>query len=162
MKLPEYTVPEALSTLGVDNSLSASIRALFGICLDPNPIADGLGAVFGQSTSTTIWHSSTSLSDFIAGVFPKHDDIDGEPILPVRSSMLRARHLEKHAGVQIGWTNHLPDHLSLRTTKNSKTLRIFALPSLLEVAYESALLQGSSGKGFDEALPESLSQYVEC
>jgi hypothetical protein len=160
VKVPSVAAPEALGTLGIDNSLAAAIRVLYGVCLDPNPVADGHGAVFGQSTSTATWHARTSLLEFIASVFPKYDDLEGEPILPVRSSMLRARHLEKHAGVQISWTQHLPDHLSLRTTKSSKTLRLFALPSLLEVAYEAAQLQEGEGKGFNETLAESLTRYA--
>lgn len=74
-----------------------------------------------------------------------------------------AKYLEDHAGVKIEWTTHLPDHFLLE----DKTLYVFELACMLEIAYNTQSSTGNkvpdtvTGSTKDVASGQSPAEYKE-
>ncbi|KAI1744984.1 hypothetical protein F4680DRAFT_403942 [Xylaria scruposa] len=93
---------------------------------DPNSIEPG--------RSKIQWEDLETLETFIEKAFPKvRADSD---VAPLKPSKLRAMYFQTHANIQLRWTEHLYDHLQLSTSENSKFLKVFQLPCMLEAALE--------------------------
>jgi hypothetical protein len=108
--------------------VAASIMLSVHVTHDPDSIEPG--------RSKIQWEDAETLDAFIQKAFPQIETGSDEPITPIKPSKLRALHFESYAGIQIQWTEHLYDHLQLSTSENSKILKVFQLPCLLEAALE--------------------------
>ncbi|KAI0142902.1 hypothetical protein GGR57DRAFT_508502 [Xylariaceae sp. FL1272] len=80
------------------------------------------------------WHESETIEALIKKAFPITTASTEEPFTTVKPSKLRALYFESHANIKIQWTEHLYDHLQLSTSDESKTLKVFQLPCMLEAA----------------------------
>ncbi|KAI3321760.1 hypothetical protein HD806DRAFT_501872 [Xylariaceae sp. AK1471] len=108
--------------------VAASIMLAVHVTHDPDSIEPG--------RSKIQWEDAETLDAFIHKAFPEVEVGSDEPITPIKPSKLRAMYFESHADIQVQWTEHLYDHLQLSTSENSKTLKVFQLPCLLEAALE--------------------------
>ncbi|KAK0741094.1 hypothetical protein B0T18DRAFT_432278 [Schizothecium vesticola] len=89
----------------------------------------------------TSWESTQSLCDVVKAVFsPEPEEVlngPGAAPTPIKQSQLRAIYLHDYSDVKLIWTKDLSQHLSLKTTDDSKSLTIFKYVSLLEIAREA-------------------------
>lgn len=96
-----------------------------------------------RSTRVT-WADSQSLQDVFEATFPRREPLNATQS-QIKGKKLCARYLTEHAGIELVWTRHLPDHLDLNS--DGKKLYIFELVSLLDVARNSPGALGSDLAG---------------
>lgn len=120
----------------IENALIGAVRSLFALDLATTDTAGG-------GPGLKFWDSSTSLADVITRSFPRSQQ--SETPLPFDKKKVAARYLKDHAGVKIQWTINLAEHLYLE----EKTLYVFELVGLLEVAYIEGRRAPSTAGGQD-------------
>lgn len=115
----------------IEDRLVDAVRVMFALDLATDHITAGGGQV------QSFWDSSQSLNDVIKQKFPEYsprqDTQMAYKAIAIDQRNFAAKYLEDHAGVKIEWTTHLPDHLLLE----DKTLYVFELPCMLEIAYNT-------------------------
>lgn len=121
----------------IEDKLVDAVRVVFALDLATDQIAAGGGHV------QSFWDSSQSLSDVIERTFPKYklrqDTQMTQKAIAIDPRNFAAKYLEDNAGVKIEWTTHLPDHLLLE----DKTLYVFELACMLEIAYNTRQSPGN-------------------
>lgn len=115
----------------IEDKLIDAVRVVFALDLATDQITAGGGQV------QSFWDSSQSLNDVIERKFPKYrlrqDTQMTQKAIAINPRNFAAKYLEDHAGVKIEWTTHLSDHLLLE----EKTLYVFELACMLEIAYNT-------------------------
>lgn len=123
----------------IEDRLVDAVRVVFALDLATDQITAGGGQI------QSFWDSSQSLNDVIKAKFPefrlRQDTQMTQKAIPIDQRNFAAKYLEDHAGVKIEWTTHLPDHLLLE----DKTLYVFELACMLEIAYNTRPSTGNEG-----------------
>lgn len=109
-----------------DRELSRAVRIVWATGL----VIGRQTAISGLSTKLR-WKDTDSLHTVFAKLFQKAKPLSSSALVSIKRSRLSARYLKDHAGVELEWTSHLPDHLYL--DRDGKKLRVFNLVSLLEM-----------------------------
>lgn len=121
----------------IEDKLIDAVRVVFALDVATDQITAGGGQV------QSFWDRSQSLNDVIKRKFPKYslrqDTQMTQKAIAINPRNFAAKYLEDHAGVKIEWTTHLPDHLLLE----DKTLYVFELACMLEIAYNTRPSVGS-------------------
>lgn len=121
----------------IEDKLIDAVRVVFALDVATDQITAGGGQV------QSFWDRSQSLNDVIKRKFPKYrlrqDTQMTQKAIAINPRNFAAKYLEDHAGVKIEWTTHLPDHLLLE----DKTLYVFELACMLEIAYNTRPFIGS-------------------
>ncbi|KAM0817567.1 hypothetical protein AB5N19_03373 [Seiridium cardinale] len=112
----------------IDVALDLVVKLMFVISITHDPTSISAG------TSRVDWEDGQSLEHFMQEMFPTYSAVD-LPTTRIKTTKLRASYLEAYADIEISWTDHLCDHLSLSTSEHRKVLKVFGLPCLLEASY---------------------------
>jgi hypothetical protein len=121
--------PTAPPELDVDGALDLTVRVMFMVaCRSPtayNMMA--AGHIFRP-----LWKADESLEMFLKRIFPRYRVDEGCKTDAINGAKLAISYLKDYAEIDIIWTNHLPDHLTLHKTDRWKSLYIFRQAGFLQ------------------------------
>ena len=137
--------------LNVEAALVLAVKVM--LCVDLNPTPRERIPV---GHTDAVWPIKQSLETLVETLFPTSAIGHEETSSMIKLSRLSARYLVNHVGVTIAWTRHLPDHLYLDVTENTKILRVFELASFLEGSYRSM-----RDSDFNTSLADSLKRQAK-
>jgi hypothetical protein len=128
------TPPTTEATLDLDGALDLTVRVMFmAACRSPTAYnVVTTGQIFKPS-----WKDEETLVEFIEKIFPRYELNQGNGAEPIRIEKLTAHYLKEYANVQIEWTNHFPDHLTLQRTNDGKYLYVFGHAGFLETCFRT-------------------------
>ncbi|KAF2665527.1 hypothetical protein BT63DRAFT_67874 [Microthyrium microscopicum] len=115
-----------------DWALDLVVRMVF--LVTPRSSAPGHVVTTGQIFRPS-WSYAESLENFLARTFPLNSQGTRQSLERwerIHLKKLTASYLERYADIEIEWTVHLPDHLTLERTANGKYLHVFSHTGFLE------------------------------
>ena len=102
------------------------------------------------------WNESESLAGYIARVYPRTKQ-PPQDVRSLRIDKLSASYLTNYASLDLAWTHHLTDHLTLLKRHNKKTLYIFRHPAFLAVSLSTL---AADSPALEHTTAEALSLYA--